>query len=114
MGVAMKHFGAPPPFGKSEGAVHTVATSQRESDDNYRDVVALLAPRWRVICCRDGIQWILQKKEASHEAPWRGVKYFTTKAALIEACGSLNLLSEPNAEVSFPPKLVPRILLKLS
>jgi len=26
------------------------------------------------------------------------VKYFTTKAALIEACGSLNLLSEPNAE----------------
>jgi len=75
------------------GAVHTVATSHRESDDGYRDVMALLAPRWRVICCRDGIQWILQKKEASHEAPWRSVKYFTTKAALIEACGSLNPLS---------------------
>lgn len=88
----------PPPFGNSEGAVHTVATSHRESDDDYRDMIALLAPRWRVICCRDGIQWILQKKEASHEAPWRGVKYFTTNAALIEACGSLNLLSEPNAE----------------
>ena len=78
----MKHFGAPPPFGKSEGAVHTVATSHRERDDNYRDVIALLAPRWRVICCRDGIQWILQKKEASHAGPWRGVKYCTTKNLL--------------------------------
>ena len=80
------------------GAVHSVATSHRDSVDDYRDVIALLALRWRVICCRDGMQRILQKKEASHEAPWRGVKYFTTKAALIEACGSLNLLSEPNAE----------------
>ena len=94
----MNEVSRPPRLCDLMGAVHTVATSQRESDDNYRDVVALLAPRWRVICCRDGIQWILQKKEASHQAPWRGVKYFTTKAALIEACGSLNLLSEPNAE----------------
>ena len=94
----MNEVSRPPRPRDSMGAVQTVATSHRESDDNYRDVIALLAPRWRVICCRDGIQWILQKKEASHEAPWRGVKYITTKAALIEACGSLNLLSEPNAE----------------
>ena len=94
----MNDVSRPPRLRDSMGAVHSVATSHRESDDDYRDVIALLAPRWRVICCRDGIQWILQKKEASHEAPWRGVKHFTTKAALIEACGSLNLLSEPNAE----------------
>ena len=94
----MNEVSRPPRLHDSMGAIHTVADSHRESDDDYRDVIALLAPRWRVICCRDGIQWILQKKEASHAGPWRGVKYFTTKAALIEACGSLNLLSEPNAE----------------
>ena len=94
----MNEVSRPPRPRDSMGAIHIVATSHRESDDDYRDVIALLAPRWRVICCRDGIQWILQKKESSHEAPWRGVKYFNTKAALIEACGSLNLLSEPNAE----------------
>ena len=94
----MNEVSRPPRLRYSMGAVHTVDASHRESDDDYRDVIALLALRWRVICCRDGIQWILQKKEASHEAPWRGVKCFTSKAALIEACGSLNLLSEPNAE----------------
>ena len=94
----MNEVSRPPRPRDSMGAIHIVATSHRESDDDYRDVIALLAPRWRVICCRDGIQWILQKKEASHEAPWRGVKHLTTKATLIEACGSLNLLSEPNAE----------------
>ena len=94
----MNDVSRPPRLHDSMRAVHTVAASHRESDDDYRDLIALLAPRWRVICCRDGTQWILQKKEASHAGPWRGVKCFPTKAALIEACGSLNLLSEPNAE----------------
>ena len=65
----MNEVSRPPRPRDSMGAIHIVATSHRESDDDYRDVIALLAPRWRVICCRDGIQWILQKKEASHEAP---------------------------------------------
>ena len=41
----MNEVSRPPRLHDSMGAVHTVATSQRESDDNYRDVIALLAPR---------------------------------------------------------------------
>jgi hypothetical protein len=70
--------------------------SHREKDDNYRSVVVRLSPRWRVIVCRDGAQWIIQKKEASHAGPWRGVSYHTCRSSLIRTCGSLNLLSEPS------------------
>ena len=64
-----------------------------ESADYYDDVILQLSDRWRVITCRDVSQWIIQKKEASHAAPWRGVSYHTCRDSLIRACGSLNLLS---------------------
>ena len=41
---------------------------RRESADDYPRVVAQLGPRWRVIECRDGEQWILQCKKTSWEA----------------------------------------------
>ena len=64
-----------------------------ESTDNYYDVVLQLSPRWRVITCRDVSQWIIQKKEASHAGPWRGVSYHTCRDSLMRTCGSLNVLS---------------------
>lgn len=64
--------------------------SRRESDDGYQPVVALLAPRWRVIVCRDGIQWILQHRLSATETPtradWRGQRYLRTRDGLIAAC----------------------------
>lgn len=62
----------------------TAATSHRESDDNYRAVIAVLNDRWRVIECRDGIQWILQfvKKKRDRQG-WEGRSYCRTRAALI-------------------------------
>lgn len=65
------------------------ATSCRESDDNYFAVLVALNTRWRVIACRDGIQWILQQRDATrslHGAPWRGRSYFRTRDALICVC----------------------------
>ena len=64
-----------------------------ESADSYDDVIAQLSPRCRVITCRDVAQWIIQKKEASHAGPWRGVSYHTCRDSLMRTCGSLNLLS---------------------
>jgi hypothetical protein len=64
-----------------------------ESADCYDDVIIHLTARWRIIFCKDRIQWIIQKKEASHAAPWRGVSYHTCRDSLMRTCGSLNLLS---------------------
>ncbi len=61
----------------------TKSLIHRESDQNYRGVLAILNDRWRVIVCRDGIQWILQKAEkSSHGTSWRGRSYCRTSQAL--------------------------------
>jgi hypothetical protein len=63
--------------------------SRRESDDGYQPVVAHLAPRWRVIVCRDAIQWIVQHRASSETArrtEWKGERYLRTKSGLIAAC----------------------------
>ena len=65
--------------------------SQKEADADYAGEIARLSDRWRVIVCRDRIQWILQSRDAggSHMARWRGRHYCTTREALIRLCGSL-------------------------
>ena len=92
----MANASNPPVPPAIDGCRSTQTYSHRERDDNYRSVVVRLSPRWRVIVCRDGAQWIIQKKEASHAGPWRGVSYHTCRSSLIRTCGSLNLLSEPS------------------
>ncbi len=59
--------------------------SHRERDENYRNVVAVLSPSWRVIRCKDGSQWILQRNVAgrSRRAEWRSVSYTVTREALL-------------------------------
>lgn len=72
---------------------HTKPTAQsqhHESADDYHRVVAVLNDRWRVIECRDGLQWILQRRNAPEKArrdDWRGQSYCRTRDALIRcAC----------------------------
>jgi hypothetical protein len=51
-----------------------------------------LNSHWRVIACRDGIQWILQRQhgpdapERPAAARWEGRAYCRTKEALIRCC----------------------------
>ena len=88
-----------PPHGSSiTGGTHTKTPSHRERDHDYAYVVVQLAPRYRVILCPQGLQWIIQEKEASHEGPWRAEGYYTTRDSLFKACGKLGFLSSPNAE----------------
>jgi hypothetical protein len=70
--------------------------SRRERDDDYGDVIVHLALRWRIITCKHGIQWILQKRsvEPPNTGTWAGKSYATTRDGLMAACSSRGLLSE--------------------
>ena len=72
--------------------------SHRESDDQYHGVILQLAPRWRIIECRNAEQWIIQKRNAEPLNPgvWLGVSYVVSRDKLIELSASLGLLSEPS------------------
>lgn len=61
--------------------------SHRESDDGYRDVVVILNSQWRVIACRDHIQWILQfATRRRGGVAWDSYRYLRTRIALIARC----------------------------
>ncbi|WP_421952105.1 hypothetical protein [Pelagibacterium sp.] len=70
---------------------------RRESADDYHRVIIRLNVDWRVIECRDGIQWILQRRQSSEtiaKPDWRGVSYCRTREALIrclanKGCGDI-------------------------
>ena len=90
----------PPGGGPYHGGALGNGSSKREQDDDYERVIIILKPRWRVVYCSQGCQFILQKKEASHAGPWRAQKYVSSREALIELCGRLGLLSDSNAEAT--------------
>jgi hypothetical protein len=59
--------------------------NHREASDSYRREV-YRAGIWRVIVCKDGIQWILQRATRSGStdgARWEAVSFCTTRAALL-------------------------------
>ena len=72
--------------------------SYRERDDSYHGVILQLAPRWRIIECRNAEQWIIQPRSAEllHQGVWRSVSYVVSRDKLIELSASLGLLSEPS------------------
>ena len=69
-----------------------------ERDDSYGKVILQLAPRWRIIECRNAEQWIIQHRSAEplHQGVWRSVSYVVSREKLIELSVSLGLLSEPS------------------
>ena len=72
--------------------------SHREGADSYDKVVLQLAPRWRIIECRNAEQWIIQNRSAEplDRGKWTGVSYIVSRDKLIELSTSLGLLSEPS------------------
>ena len=64
--------------------------SRREKDEAY-PCIARLNARWRVICCRDDLQWILQRLDGDQ---WRGNSFCRTREVLLqriaERCGEVN------------------------
>ena len=84
-----------PPSKNLRGAAVKAPLSHRERDDNYNGVIVQLAPRWRIIICKDGIQFILQKRSSKHsnKGMWIGQSYNTNRDGLLRACGSVGALN---------------------
>ena len=94
----MTHIRNTPPFPKKAPVDAQARCTHRERDEHYAHVIANPSPRYRVILCTQRLQWIIQEKEASHEAPWRAEDYHTSRDSLLKACGKRGLLSDPNSE----------------
>ena len=86
----------PLPPANNDGVAMSECQSHRERDDNYSKVIIQLAPRWRIIECRNALQWIIQNRSAKllNRGHWLGVSYHTSRNKLIEVSTGLNLLSD--------------------
>ena len=74
--------------------------SHREREDGYIATVVQFSERWRLIHCKDQMQWIIQKKESSRRGDWRGLKYLTCKDSVLKASVRLGLLCDPEVEAT--------------
>jgi hypothetical protein len=72
---------------------------RRERDDDYSGVIIQLCETWRVTDCKDGVQWILQRRDAAkpHRGFWRGRRFHVTRTGLIASCVALAGLSDEQA-----------------
>ena len=76
------------------------APKRNESAEGYSYVVAVLNGKWRVIECRDGLQWILQSRDTLRALPtavWRGRSYCRSKVALLRVSAALAGAIDPKA-----------------
>ena len=66
----------------------TLHLTRRESDAAYSQIVAQLNDRWRVIVCKDGIQWILQQRRGERRGTARfdGRSYSRIRDGLLRVC----------------------------
>ena len=86
----------PLPLANNDGVGISESHSHRERDDSYSKVIILLTSRWRIIECRNALQWIIQHRSAKllNRGHWLGVSYHTSRNKLIEVSTGLNLLSD--------------------
>ncbi len=75
-----------PLIGKEDGD-ECADREHRETADDYPSIAR--SGRWRIIRCRDDIQWIVQRDERRGPAgraarPWRGVAYVASQRFLRE------------------------------
>lgn len=92
----MRIFSTAPTPPKISSRSSTKRHSRRERDDDYKGTLIYITSRWRIIVCKDGIQWIVQKRSVEHPntGTWAGKSYCTTRDSLIAACSRRNLLSD--------------------
>ena len=87
-----------PPSSLYTGLTPVYNASHRERDDSYGKVILQLAPRWRIIECRNAEQCIIQKRSAEplDRGKWTSISYVVSRDKLIDLSTSLGLLSEPS------------------
>lgn len=85
-------------------------TGRVESHDTYAPQI-VRAGLFRVILCRDGIQWIIQRQKSAAAGRWRSLHYCQTRKALLRLWPTSELPSEEIAAASLavlgtPPERV--------
>ena len=87
----------PPRPPKTAGVAADKVPTYRESDDAYRGVAATLAEDLRVIVCKNGLQYIPQRRHAGglRGVEWRSICYCAFKKSLMRACEGLQGRSGP-------------------
>lgn len=69
---------------KAEAAPTMLKTRADEGSGDYQGVIVRLNDHWRVIACRDGIQWILQRRhDRKGLSRWDGNSFSTERAPLL-------------------------------
>lgn len=60
------------------------ASSTQEKSDNYHKIIMRIDDKWRVIECKDGIQWIIQKKKGYYEnkPAWKSISFCRSRKGL--------------------------------
>ncbi|MGJ8583878.1 MAG: hypothetical protein ACSHXD_07305 [Marinosulfonomonas sp.] len=77
----------------------------RETGDNYAGELFRYGD-YRVVLCRDGIQWIIQRHRKGAAARWKAFGYCTTRAALARLWATHT--GENAAEISALPEFIRR------
>ena len=88
----------PRTVGPTEGIVSENKVIRRESADNYSWVLIEFFADCRLILCKHGTQWVVQRRSARtpNKGVWVGRKHVTTKSALLVVCSALNLIRDTN------------------
>ena len=83
-----------PPSSKLAGVGMQMTPSYAERDDSYANVILVLSPRWRLITCKNGRQYVLQRRSSKmpNVGVWIGKSHNMTKAGLILSGSQLGLL----------------------
>ena len=87
----------PPPLANTMAGAEYMTPSHRERDETYSRIVTQCRDNWRIIRCKRGLQWIIQKRSTrrSNRGVFIGKSFHTTRQSLIEACSRLQLLDDP-------------------
>lgn len=84
-----------PAHADNADAVPTTVQSRKrrlsEAAEDYPDVIAKLNMEWRIILCRDGIQWILQRHTGGR---WRSLSYCRTRDGLLRCIRDAGIPSD--------------------
>ena len=83
-----------------------------ESSGDYRHIVLMISSKWRIIECRQGLQWIIQKCQGIRYGTtrWESKKYLLSREGLVKACQRLNLNLDSNSVVAL--KKLPKSIQK--
>jgi hypothetical protein len=84
-----------PPLPKPQLTISAKSSAPRvsgallaEESDTYARVVARLSPHWRVIVCRDGLQWVLQARRGQRNGlpRWSSRFFYRSREGLVIGC----------------------------